>query len=987
MKTPEKINQKIVVFIVMSFLMQSSFCLAQSKRIGQSIINPTMKVSNLNSNEDNPMRLDELKIDIKVVGQIAVTTLDMTYFNSNSRTMEGEFNFPLAEGQTISRFSLDINGSMREGVVVEKEQGRRTFEAIARRKVDPGLLEMTAGNNFRARVSPLPANGSRRIILSFEQELTDKGKYDLFLLPLQINESVKKFTLHAEVLKNQVNIDTENNELSTLTFNKWNDSYVSNLVLENFKPDKQIALMLPHQIDSFQVFTATKNNNSDSSYFYITLRPKLFEEVKELPKRITLLWDNSNSSHDRNIEKELTILDGYIKKIGSLSIELVPFNIEVGKATTFDVIKGNWDNLKSALNAIVYDGGTSFGCIDFSKFTSNEILLFSDGISNFSNSEPTFSSIPVITVNSSNSADHSFLSYIAQRSGGVYLNLGKLSSNEAIALLCNNNYHFISAQIKNGNISNVYPSMPCQFTNTLSLVGVLDGKTASILLNFGFGTTIIYSKQVVISAGNLEEPDMLRRIWAEKKITELNFNAEKNKDEITRTGKEFGIVTQNTSLIVLENLNDYLQYQIEPPKEMQEEYYKLKFANEKEVNNNMQSHFENIVKLFEEQSKWWNTNYPLLPEKPVSMNKSRNQSVRYVAPVVVDSVREEVQMTIVSEVALNESEEVEMVIVSDAVSSDNVSEERIEIQKTEVKSDIQLNAWDPQTPYLKVLQYSTRGDEYKTYLKLKTEYGSTPAFYIDATDFFSKLGEKDTALRILSNLAELKLESPQLLRILGKKLLILNRNAEAVQVFEKVLKIKGEEPQSYRDLGLAYEANGNSQLAIDTLYEIVKRKWDSRFPGIEIIVLNEINNIIATHQKLDYSFIDKRLLKKEPVDIRVVLSWDTDNCDMDLWVTDPKGEKCYYSNKLTRLGGKISNDFTQGYGPEEFMIKKAVNGEYFVQSNYYGTSSQSLLAPVNLSLMFITNYGKPNQKKKEVNIRLENQKDVIDVGKFNFTTN
>jgi len=300
------------------------------------------------------------------------------------------------------------------------------------------------------------------------------------------------------------------------------------------------------------------------------------------------------------------------------------------------------------------------------------------------------------------------------------------------------------------------------------------------------------------------------------------------------------------------------------------------------------------------------------------------------------------------------------------------------------KADIQINAWDPETPYLKVLQYASKGTEYSTYLKLRKEYGSTPSFYIDASDFFIKKGDKDVAFRIISNLAELQIESPQLLRILGKKLLEMKKNNYAISVFENVLKMRGEEPQSYIDLGLSYAAAGNPQKAVNTLYEVVKREWDSRFPSVELIALNEINGLIQRYPRINYSFIDKRLVKKEPVDIRVVLTWDTDNTDMDLWVTDPDSEKCFYQNKLTRLGGKISNDFTGGYGPEEFMIKKAVHGTYNVQVNYYGTRSQAVLAPVNLHLTFITNFGRPDQKSQEVTIRLDNQKDVIDVGKFTF---
>lgn len=71
---------------------------------GRPGIVPIMKVTYLQKNETNPMKIDELKIDIKVLGHIAMTTMEFSYFNTNSRVMEGEFNFPLAEGQTVSRF-------------------------------------------------------------------------------------------------------------------------------------------------------------------------------------------------------------------------------------------------------------------------------------------------------------------------------------------------------------------------------------------------------------------------------------------------------------------------------------------------------------------------------------------------------------------------------------------------------------------------------------------------------------------------------------------------------------------------------------------------------------------------------------------------------------------------------------------------------------------------------------------------------------------
>ncbi|WP_314894215.1 VIT domain-containing protein, partial [uncultured Capnocytophaga sp.] len=94
----------------------------------QKIILPQVKVSQ----EDNakPMQLQDLSVDILVVGQTAVTTMEMTFYNPNSRVMEGEFEFPLFDGQQVSRFALDIDGKLREGVVVDKALGRKAFEEI-----------------------------------------------------------------------------------------------------------------------------------------------------------------------------------------------------------------------------------------------------------------------------------------------------------------------------------------------------------------------------------------------------------------------------------------------------------------------------------------------------------------------------------------------------------------------------------------------------------------------------------------------------------------------------------------------------------------------------------------------------------------------------------------------------------------------------------------------------------------------------------------
>ncbi|MCC8153028.1 MAG: hypothetical protein LIP01_01700, partial [Tannerellaceae bacterium] len=116
-------------------------------------IESTILVKKLDMDE-TPIRLVQVKTDIQIAGPVSITTWELVFHNTNNRILEVEFNFPLPEGCTISRFALDIDGKLREGVTVEKAKGRKVFEDVIRQQIDPALLEQTEGKNVRARIYP-----------------------------------------------------------------------------------------------------------------------------------------------------------------------------------------------------------------------------------------------------------------------------------------------------------------------------------------------------------------------------------------------------------------------------------------------------------------------------------------------------------------------------------------------------------------------------------------------------------------------------------------------------------------------------------------------------------------------------------------------------------------------------------------------------------------------------------------------------------------
>lgn len=128
--------------------------------------------------------------------------------------------------------------------------------------------------------------------------------------------------------------------------------------------------------------------------------------------------------------------------------------------------------------------------------------------------------------------------------------------------------------------------------------------------------------------------------------------------------------------------------------------------------------------------------------------------------------------------------------------------------------------------------------------------------------------------------------------------------------------------------------------------------------------------------------MDDRLLKNLPLDLRVVLAWDADNTDIDLWVTDPNAEKSYYGNRLTFQGGRMSADFTGGYGPEEFSLKVAKPGKYTIEAQFYGHRQQVVAAATTLSLRLSTRFGTIDQSDKAITLRLSGQSEIVRIGEF-----
>ena len=113
------------------------------------------------------------RIDAKAVmeGPLAFTELHLWFRNGEDRQREGTFQITLPQHAAVSRFAMENAGQWMEAEVVPKLVARRAYEDFLHRRQDPALLEKAAGNQFTARVFPIPARAEKHLVISYSQEL------------------------------------------------------------------------------------------------------------------------------------------------------------------------------------------------------------------------------------------------------------------------------------------------------------------------------------------------------------------------------------------------------------------------------------------------------------------------------------------------------------------------------------------------------------------------------------------------------------------------------------------------------------------------------------------------------------------------------------------------------------------------------------------------------------------------------------------------
>ena len=490
----------------------------------------------------------------------------------------------------------------------------------------------------------------------------------------------------------------------------------------------------------------------------------------------------------------------------------------------------------------------------------------------------------VYAVSADAQANHPVLGDLARRSGGEYFNLLRMGAAEAAGRIGASGLSLLSAEYDPAAIADVTPAAPRRIQGRLMVAGRLLAPEATLSLRFGDGsesrTRRFTLRQAGASTGRL-----VPHFWAQQRVAELSVLPERHHDELLRLGQGFGIVTPGTSLLVLETVEQYVEHRIEPPptrSAMRAQYRSLVQQLQAEETGHKEHKLARVLEMWMGRVRWW--------EKEFQYREGFRVPAAGPAEEAMTVEGGPVHGPPPPPPAPRSMQTAETVMVEaapalgvDALSlPDGFAESKAEGAGSSGGPVVVLKEWDPSTPYLKALRQARRTEAYATFLAQRREYGTSPAFFLDCADHFLRAGQQEIGLRVLGDVLELQLEEPRLLRIAAHRLRQAGEVDLAIDLFEKVLRMRPEEPQSLRDLALALEARADGRRkqagqaspaitpdyvrAVELLNRIVVGEWDARFPGIEVVALEEANRIMALVER-DPAFgravfpVDPRLRK------------------------------------------------------------------------------------------------------------------------------
>lgn len=539
--------------------------------------------------KQEPLSVSYHNVSVSIDNQVATTSVDQVFKNTNAFAVNGTYIFPLPQQASVNNFTVQMNGKELPTKLLDKEEARSMYETLVRSHKNPALLAYMGHGLVKAQVGAIPAFCALRLTLSYTQLLTAENgtvKYHYTLgteqfsaEPLDVVSITTTIKASQPVLNiysptHMINVEQQGPNAAIVTYKE-----------ESVRPKQDFILYYTEPNDAIGFNVLTYKEEAQDGFFLAMMSPNTLKQAAPVQaKNIVFVVDTSGSMWGEKMKQAQEALVFCLNRLSpedrfnviSFSDQCTQFQIGLVNAT-----QSNVEQAVAYVNKLYADGCTDInGALEraLQQLVVNDhpnmIVFLTDG-------QPTAGQTGIKQIANNIKKVNTTATRLFVFGVGYDVNtalLDKLSldnkgasdyisPNERIEAKIAQFYvrvahpvlTDITLNVNGTQISELYPvDLPDLFVGSqLLVVGryakggnvTLDvaGKQSGVEKHYLFNTTF---------AQHSIDNDYLPRIWASRKIAYVvdQVVLQGKNDELVQAivalSKQYGIITEYTSFLM-----------------------------------------------------------------------------------------------------------------------------------------------------------------------------------------------------------------------------------------------------------------------------------------------------------------------------------------------------------------------------------------------------------------------------------------------------
>ncbi|MGB5819144.1 MAG: TonB-dependent receptor plug domain-containing protein [Saonia sp.] len=651
---------------------------------------------------------------------------------------------------------------------------------------------------------------------------------------------------------------------------------------------------------------------------------------------MTICWDTSLSMQDRNMEKDLSVLEKYFVKNKNQKVQVLFFDLGL-REKEFTVTQGDWQELRAALTAATYDGASLFTDLEKS-IKYKRVYVFTDG-KGFDKKAVIAMPKGSYIINSSPMRDGEFLKRNALITRSRLVDFTATMAQNLKTTLPHKNIEN-AQQIK----GTVYIDNRPASNVKVAIKGISDSFLTDSDGNFSLlGRTgdslLITSRENNTLRIVPIEPNIQMKIFMAPNTVALDevvlVEQAQEVEKSTTTG--YGLESEEKLGYAVQSIGDDA---ISPIQTNVASSVQNRFSGVNVARNNDLSQ----VNMRTDNSMLLN-NYGLIVIDGVPVQRSNSSASNgslanfsYVDPENIADIT-----VLKGYAATNRYGTLGSggVLLITTKTGDYGKAER----KGNDLARLKNNIYDEESSigsikgssFLEILQNSVSEKEaYGNYLSLRRKYPTNVLLYLDAFSYF-EVRNPELALRILYNIQEVYPNDTAKLTSLALVLSTIGKYQEVLNLYEKIKELLPNAVQPYLNMALTKVRMGQYQ---NGLNDMLALSSSNKYPGLRTSGISktlgrEIRRLLFHHKEdLDASKVDHKYLNNVTYKARLVFEWNRPNTEFEIQFVNPQNRFFNWEYTDSANRNRINEGIADGYAMEEFELTGDMKGKWIVNATY-----------------------------------------------------